>query len=631
MAAEAIDDESCKRANLGSGVRWAEAEIDREPPVAGRTVQVVTDLSEAEQLYLYERSRRFKAQVRHAGASDATATDQEDEAPPLIDIEDADVSVKVDDPNATVYLLFMESSTRTRESVRNAASFHGVKVNEFQAETSSFQKNETIADTMKMLTMYSTQRTIFVVRSPMEGLCNWLQTVIPQHAERFYIPKPAFINAGDGQYTTPMLALLDTFTLLEGYRWDRSCVHLAMVGDLTHSRTAHSNVDNLSIFRTVRVDLVAPSGFEYPVEYKNRMRDNGFEVREFGSLAEYIEGAGDSLAPTWYFYKPKFDRRGEVPAEFKKAVYESITFRTEWRSRLPADACFLQTLPRDMNTLMIPAAFDKTPLNGWDRLANNAHFLHVVLLSMLFGKIGRGIPKKLTMTGSQLSMAREEEHDVQLSASCPFAASFDSGSMPSFIDAVECKPQQRTRRPERVDLGGLIPIMNGLVVDHIGMHTDPQVCWERLRTLRMTLGWSKYLGCEGVFPSHTHEGHFKGMMSFPNFNFAVVTVPQLKTLASIAPGCTVNAISDSAVVGKYRLQVPRRIYNLPNICCKNDLCVSSPGMKQRDVFPFFERARFYETSALPGCKAGDYLYLCKYCKWPHQYADIWTTAQAGAS
>lgn len=40
---------------------------------------------------------------------------------------------------AAVYTIFMEDSTRTKESFRNAAEFHGLKVNVFDAKTSSFQ------------------------------------------------------------------------------------------------------------------------------------------------------------------------------------------------------------------------------------------------------------------------------------------------------------------------------------------------------------------------------------------------------------------------------------------------------------------------------------------------------------
>merc|ERR1711871_546871 len=130
-------------------------------------------------------------------------------------------------------------------------------------------------------------------------------------------------------------------------------------------------------------------------------------------------------------------------------------------------------------------------------------------------------------------------------------------------------------------------------------------------------------GSEGVFPSTRGGGVSKGIMSLPSFNFETLTVPQIKVLASVSPGCTVNLIKDSRVLRKYRLHVPRRIYNLPNIHCKNTLCVSHPDNRQRDVVGFFQSVPFYETSALPQLKSADYLFVCKYCQWPHEYKDIW--------
>jgi len=87
----------------------------------------------------------------------------------------------------------------------------------------------------------------------------------------------------------------------------------------------------------------------------------------------------------------------------------------------------------------------------------------------------------------------------------------------------------------------------------------------------------------------TGKGHglMKGIMTLPNFDFQSLTVTQMKVIASIAPDCTVNAITNSAVAGKYRLRMPERIYNLSNISCKNKLCVSHSDNKQRDVVAFF--------------------------------------------
>jgi len=169
-----------------------------------------------------------------------------------------------------------------------------------------------------------------------------------------------------------------------------------------------------------------------------------------------------------------------------------------------------------------------------------------------------------------------------------------------------------------------VPLKNGFVIDHIGLGTDTASCWNRMRALRTILGWSNHVGSEGVYKSHGKAGMVKGIMSLPNFDFEAISVPQLKTIASLAPGCTANAIRDSAVVCKYRLNVPTRIYNLSNIRCRNDNCISQPQNKQRDVVAFFERVPFYETSSIPQCKDTEFLFVCRYCRYPHQYGDIWT-------
>jgi aspartate carbamoyltransferase len=582
-------------------------------PVVGRTIQAVTDLTLDEQLYLYERTRQLKK--KHSN----NRVIQEEMAPPLFNVQDPDEDDKVADPDASVYLLFLESSTRTKESLRNAAAFHAVKVNEFSAETSSFKKNETITDTMKMLTVYSTQRSIFVIRSPIEGVCRWLEAALAEHAKRFCVPSPAFINAGDGQNTHPLGEYLDVFSLLEQKNWDRSAIHIAMVGDLAHGRTVHSKVDGLKVFEQVRVDIVAPDVFGYPIEYRNAMRNNGFEVREFDSIESYLETEQGCVADIWYFCQPQYKRVGDLlPSAFSE-LRSKVTFRPEWRQHLPTDVHFFQTLPRDKVHPVVPLSFDTLPLNGWDRVANNGFFLHTVLLGMLFGKLGRGIPGIPKERRSSLDVENEDHQKSSL----PFFGA-DSTTLPSWIEPIDLCTKDHTRRPERAKSGGSIPLKDGLVIDHIGVSTDPTSCWQRMRRLRTILGWSKLFGNESVYDTGKGNGLMKGIMTLPNFDFQSLAVTQMKVIASIAPDCTVNAITNSAVAGKYRLRMPERIYNLPNISCKNKLCVSHPDNKQRDVVAFFERKPFYETSALPKCKEAKYLFVCKYCLWPHEYENIWS-------
>lgn len=580
--------------------------------LAGRTIQEVADLSLQEQLYLYERTRQFKAKKHTAqGGSQCSAS----KAPPLCEVQDANEDERMDNHDSTVYLLFMEGSTRTRESLRNAAVYHGVKVNEFQAESSSFQKNETITDAMKMLSVYSIGRSVFVLRSPLEGVCRWLQNTMAAHAERFGIPVPAFLNAGDGAYKHPLGEMVDIFSLLEMNNWDNSAVHLALVGDLAHGRTAHSKVDGLKVFGKVRIDLVAPELFGYPVEYKTRMRTEGFEVREFASVEEYMQNASGSVASTWYFYKPYFSKYGDLGGARKKELLSQVTFRSEWYDTLPQGAKFFQTLPRDKENPIIPLAFDSLPINGWDGLASNAYFLDVVLLGMLFGKIGRGLQAR-ALSKSLLTAEVEKRSRAAL-----LSEELGPGDLPNFIQAVDLSTSSHSRDPKRARAGGPVPITDGLVIDHICVSKDSSKTWHALQLVRRLMGWSNHIGSEGV--AKKSEDIFKGIMALPGFHFESLNVAELKTLASIAPECTINCISGSKVVAKYRLQVPERIFSLPNISCKNVLCVSNPVNKQRDVYSYFERVPYYQSSVLPGCEEAEYLYVCKYCRWPHTYANIW--------
>jgi aspartate carbamoyltransferase len=591
----------------------------RPPPaLAGRSVQMVSDLLLEEQLYLYERTRLLKAKSQGRSPQESAS-----QGPPLCAVEDHDIDEKVEGQDNTVYLVFMEGSTRTKESLRNAAAFHGVKVNEFQAESSSFQKNETITDTMKMLTVYSTQRSVFVVRSQNEGVCSWLQTVMPGHAAKFGIPTPSFVNAGDGRNSHPLSELADIYSLLEASKWNRQTIHIALVGDLKNGRTAHSKVDGLLCFKNIRVDLVAPGPLGLPIEYKRRMELMNFEVRTYDSTEEYIaRETRSTLATLWYFFQPKGVKRGTLNDAFNLELRGQISFRPEWRQKLREGTRFFQTLPRDKEHPLIPLSFDQTPLNGWDAVSSNAYFLHVVMLSMLFGKIGHSTD---CANAAEKRACSTEESWMRLNSGQAFSLtqSLSQHGLPEFIECVDVSNQERERAVSRAAEGGSVPLENGLVVDHIGLSTDSSDCWAKVRMLRFLLGWMDHIGTEGVYSSRSRSGRKKGLLALPDYDLSSVTVKEMKMIASIAPGCTVNAIQSSKVVGKFRLTVPERIYNLPNIACKSKLCIANPENKQRDVVSYFDRVPFYETSALPKNTTADYLYLCKYCRWPHTHADIW--------
>jgi aspartate carbamoyltransferase len=224
---------------------------------SGRSITVVNDLSLDEQLYVYRKTSELKADIKSG----------------------ADLSRwKINSNDFGIYLMFLEDSTRTKESFRNAACFHQARMNDFNASASSFNKNESMSDTVKMLFGYLPQ-SMFIIRSRQEGVCRYLEHSIGQYAEKIGYPKPGFINAGDGKHEHPTQEFLDEFSFLEQRQGDRSHIHLAIVGDLYHGRTVHSKAEGLKVFKEVKVDLIAPPELAMPSYYLNRMKDNLLQHR----------------------------------------------------------------------------------------------------------------------------------------------------------------------------------------------------------------------------------------------------------------------------------------------------------------------------------------------------------------
>ena len=144
----------------------------------------------------------------------------------------------------TVVNLFFEDSTRTRSSFEIAGKWLSADVINVSAKGSSVSKGESLRDTA--LTVAAMGVDALVVRHNASGavarIAEWVQCPV--------------VNAGDGTHEHPTQALLDAYTLrarLGGFDGR----HVAIVGDIAHSRVARSNV---LLLRTLgaRVTLVGP-------------------------------------------------------------------------------------------------------------------------------------------------------------------------------------------------------------------------------------------------------------------------------------------------------------------------------------------------------------------------------------
>jgi aspartate carbamoyltransferase catalytic subunit len=129
----------------------------------------------------------------------------------------------------TVVNLFFENSTRTRISFELAEKRLSADVINFSASASSVNKGETLIDTVNNI--LSMKVDMVVMRHPAPGAADLLARRV----------KATIINAGDGTHEHPTQALLDAFSMQERLG-DLQGRHVAIIGDILHSRVALSNI-----------------------------------------------------------------------------------------------------------------------------------------------------------------------------------------------------------------------------------------------------------------------------------------------------------------------------------------------------------------------------------------------------
>ena len=133
----------------------------------------------------------------------------------------------------TVVTLFYEASTRTRGSFEVAAKNLSADVVNMTAQASSISKGESLIDTLN--TIEATGADMIVMRHPLSGA----HYCAAPHV------KANIINAGDGWHAHPTQALLDLYTIIK-HKGKADGLKVVIVGDIKHSRVAHSNIWCLS-------------------------------------------------------------------------------------------------------------------------------------------------------------------------------------------------------------------------------------------------------------------------------------------------------------------------------------------------------------------------------------------------
>ena len=199
----------------------------------------------------------------------------------------------------TVVSLFYEDSTRTRLSFETAAKRLSADTMSFTVGSSSVNKGESLRDTVE--TIHAMGVDAIVVRHKSSGvpwqIAGWVDASV--------------VNAGDGWHEHPTQALLDCYTIRNELDRPIEGLHVAIVGDIKHSRVARSNVLALDALGA-RVTLVAPRTLlppsleGWPVDVNGDLDDVLPKCDVVYLLRMQLERQTEALVPSLREYSTRF-------------------------------------------------------------------------------------------------------------------------------------------------------------------------------------------------------------------------------------------------------------------------------------------------------------------------------------
>ena len=260
----------------------------------------------------------------------------------------------------TVVSLFFEDSTRTRLSFETAARRLSADTMNFSVSTSSVKKGESLRDTIETIEAMGVDA--IVVRHASAG--------VPRQIAQW--ASSAVINAGDGWHEHPTQALLDCYTIRQRFG-DLAGRHVAIVGDIRHSRVARSNVAAFTALGA-EVTLVAPPTLMPPSL-------DGWPVKVASDI--------DAVLPTvdvCYLLRMQRERMTEALIPSLREYVTRFGLNEKRASLLPAHAIVMHPGPMNRGVEIDAAVADLPNTVIVDQVRNGV----AVRMAVLFLLLGSG-------------------------------------------------------------------------------------------------------------------------------------------------------------------------------------------------------------------------------------------------
>ncbi|KAG2476428.1 MAG: aspartate carbamoyltransferase, catalytic subunit [Nitrosopumilales archaeon] len=263
----------------------------------------------------------------------------------------------------TLGYLFFEPSTRTRLSFQAAiASLGGTSLGISDIASSSAQKGESLADTVKIMSIYS---DVLVLRHNLDGSSRFAAEVST---------KP-IINGGSGTEEHPTQAIQDLFTIRKEKK-KIDGLKIGIIGDLKYGRTVYSLLYALGHY-DVEVHLISPEALKVRpdsvYEIKKRL-----SFTESTNIDEYIDDLD-------VVYVTRIQKERFPDEEEYLKVKGSYVIGLDMLQKMKDGAIILHPLPRLDE---ISTDVDKTKQAKYFEQAEYGKYTRAALLGLILNKEG---------------------------------------------------------------------------------------------------------------------------------------------------------------------------------------------------------------------------------------------------
>ena len=266
-------------------------------------------------------------------------------------IKDKKISPLVE--NKIIANLFFEPSTRTHYSFATAEARLGCKTIDFSPNSSSMKKGETFYDTIKTFESFGVDG--LVIR---DAKNQWYKELI----NKIKVP---IINAGDGSADHPTQTLLDLLTIKQEFGKFEG-LKVLVVGDISHSRVAHSNILNMRRL-----------GMEVFVSAPDIFKDNQYNYVDFD---EYI-----SKVDVINMLRIQNERL-EKDCKYNVQQYnKEFGLNNERLRKMKLNAIIIHPAPFNRNVEINDDVIESKPSRIFKQISNGVYVRMAVLLTILRG------------------------------------------------------------------------------------------------------------------------------------------------------------------------------------------------------------------------------------------------------